>query len=511
MTVLPLAAKKVAGAADEVTLPKSQSVAAAVSGVLDDATSAMDALSWATRIGTGTSGPLLAWVRVWRDALDYVLEYPAAPGVRQFATEVADRLAAQLRAAAKGVPDNVGKQMLADADAVLRVAKAIAKPAAAVVPDANKAVKPYASLTDLERLAVAGELGPTSDQLVAAFREWNEALRSYGLTGVDRFGNPQSLDAAGTALAKAIRGVLGSRKAGKLAKQGVDVKPPGMYVDAILVAVDTLRQTQPTEAGVELRRAILQGLLKPPTPELGRVFRNVIGPAAAEHPHAWDKLANVLAALPVVSKSDKNAANRIAVLIYKTLGHLGELAARASATYIRSYQDALRHSELLVEVLNHAAFVRAGKPKDWTPPFQLRLPQTDLRAPGVTGTGMPLFVDDAIAIVNTQTREAFLTFTAQMKGGDASSAGLLDQWVKDQIRHLTGRVRIESVDYTLLFKPWAEIAAMAEVTRTFFGTTTQGTLSQLGDDVVVGTLPTTGDQLAAFAEWILTLAGKITP
>ncbi|WP_336922911.1 hypothetical protein [Aquipuribacter sp. SD81] len=509
MTKLPAAAQKVA-AADEV-LPEAESVAAAVSGVFDDATSVLAALGWATRIGTGTSGPLLARVRAWREALDYVVEYPNAPGVRQFATKVADQLAAQLRAVASGMPENVAKQMRADADEVLRVAKTLAKPVASVVPHAKKAVKPYASLTDLERLAVAGKLGPASDRLVAAFREWHAALRSYALTGVDQFGNPQSLKAAGDSLATTIRSVLSGRKAAALAKQGVDVKPPGKYVDAIEVAVDTLRATQPTEAGVELRRAILRGLLQPPTPELGKVYRNVIAPAAAAHPHAWDKLCNVVAALPAVSKGDKDAADKIAGLIYKTLGHLGELAARASATYIRSYQDALRHSEMLVDVLNNIAFLKADKPKNWIPPFQLRLPQTDLRAPGVTGTGMPLFVDDAIAIVNTDTREAFLTFTAQMKGGDASSAGLFAQWVKDQIRHLTGRVRIETVDYVLLSEPWEQIAEITVVTRTFFGTTTQSTLSQLGDEIVVGTLPTTGDQLAAFAEWILTLAGRITP
>lgn len=506
MSDLATLGKKLAGAADDVPLPKAQSVAAAVSGVLDDATSVLVALSWATRIGTGTSGALLARVRVWREALVYVLDYPRAPGVRQFATEAADKLAAQLRGTAKGVPDDIAKQMLADADQVLRAARTIAS----VAPQVKKVAKASASLTDLERFAVAGELGPSSDRLVAAFREWNAAMRSYGLTGIDQRGNPQSLEAAGRILANAIHGALGNRNAGKLAKRA-DVTSPGRYVKAIDLTVETLRKSQPTEAGVELRRAIELGLLQPQNAEMGKLYANVILRAAAEHPHAWDKMSNVLAALPAVSQRDKDAADKIAGLVYKTLGHLGELAARASPTYVRSYQDALRHTEMLVEVLNNAAFLKARKPKNWTPPFALRLPQTDLRAPGVTGSGMPLFIDDAIAIVNTETREAFLTFTAQMKGGDASSAGLLAQWVKDQIRNLTGRIRIDGVDHTLLSGPWAAISEIATVTRTFFGTTAQGTLSELGPDVVVGTLPVTGDQLTEFAEWILTLSGKIKP
>jgi hypothetical protein len=327
-----------------------------------------------------------------------------------------------------------------------------------------------------------------------AFRRWREACSSYALTGVDAAGNPLSIEKAGEQLGAAIDRALTNK-----VNKAREFNNAGYYRDRITASSRSLRRGQPTE-GTLLAFTKLEEALKVETkdPALAPMIQKHIFPAVTQSPHSWDKLSNVIDGLEAVKKSDSEAFQ---TLIGRVKGVLGEMLGVSTPASRAAYKEATQHADHLVAVLNHRA-VRAGR----KPSFRLVMPQFDLRAPGVSGKGARLFFDDAILVVNDAASppEAFVVFAAQMKAGDASTLKAAQQMIDDQTRLLKGSIVINEVPFKLIPPP-----DVGSVSRVFVGTRVPPGMAKVSGRINLVTGPVGGVELARFAEYLLTVAGKV--
>jgi hypothetical protein len=421
----------------------------------------------------------------WRFAYVARQLYPRSAAAMKLAKLAGSRLLSDLeRALAKadGPLKEALKRDIADLDQTL---KSITTP-----PLAGAAVAPRLSeLARLEQAAISGSFAG-GDALRAAFRRWREATTSYDLA---------DLDGAGAALLKAIDQSITRemRKAGKF-------RPPSYYRARVEAAIRTLSRSKPSEQATEAFRVLEDQVRKDPA--LMKIWQEQIRPAVARAPHTWDKLANVLSGIKQLDASDTAA---IEAAVDRVKGVFGEMASLSVPAYRDALTEATRNADQLAAAANRQALraaQKAGTAADFKPPYRVLFPQFDIRAPGATGKGLRLYFDDAVLVVNDAATppEAFVLFAAQVKAGDASTAGAVEQMIEDQARLLKGRIAVGPTEYVL--RPPPDIGA---VTRVFVGTKTPPGAAALSGRIRLVKGPADGITLAQFAELALKAAGKI--
>ncbi|MEV4864586.1 hypothetical protein [Streptomyces ossamyceticus] len=429
----------------------------------------------------------------WRMAYWARRLYPRSAAAARFASRTGDQLRAALRQAAAKADTRLAEALAADIEHLDHVVRTLdpawistgAGGAAKVIPQLDH-------LARLENAALGNRFG--GPELATAFRRWREACRSYGLTGVDAHGNPLSIEAAGTELSDAIAAALAPR--GTAARNGF--KNAAYYRDRITTGTRALRRHQPSEATRSVYGQ-LETMLGSGSgdPALAALIRQHVLPAVAQSPHGWDRLAAVLDDIAPVPSTD---TERVSILIDRVKGVLAELVAVTVPAYRQAYQEAVQHADHIAAVLNHRA-ARAGRPSE----YRVLMPQFSLRAPGRSGTGLPLYFDDAVLVVREGAQpEAFVVFAAQVKAGDAATEAAAGQLVADQTRLLKGGISVDGTRYLLVPPP-----DLASVTRVFVGTRVPPGTERVTGRVQLVTGPVNGINLARFAQYVLEATGKL--
>jgi hypothetical protein len=476
-------------------LPTAAGLAAALSLAEEQVPTAMlGGVSMAIRTMSAQRPGLHQALKAWRFAYWARRLYPSSAASRRMAVATGNRLLMEVSNVRKATSSpELAEALTRDLEHLTAVVRSLEPGWIPSHLPSGPSALPTPTLTALARLeqaALAGRVGGPA--LKDAFRGWREACTSYALTGTDATGKPMSVAAAGRELSDAIASALGGRPA---KAQGFN--SPSTYRRTIETAVDALERGQPSENARVVFLQIEQALKKDlEDPAVGSLVRRHLLPAAAQSPHSWDKLGNVIAGLQPVKATDAPAVD---ALVSRVKGVLGEMVAVSVPAYRAAYEQALQHADYLVATLNHRA-LRARR----TPSYRAVLPQFDLKAPGPTGTGTKLYFDDAILVVDDATSEAFVVFAAQVKAGDASTAGAVSQMVNDQRRLLTGSVTINEVRYTLVPPP-----DVASVMRVFVGTRVPPGMASVSGRIQLVTGPVGGVDLARLALYLLKKTGKV--
>ncbi|MEV6641086.1 hypothetical protein [Amycolatopsis sp. NPDC051371] len=367
----------------------------------------------------------------------------------------------------------------------------------AVGPVAAKATKVAATAAKAAAGKVAEAAAPAARS--TAFDLVEKVARQVGEVAIAQRAFEQALGYGGVAEIRAAADALAATISRNRKAAGLGANEVQRIRGALSTVVRGFERQVAGTAAKTLRRTLVEamGALGPTTP-IAAVLRRVL-PWLAEE--SWPEIVAAVSRIPPIppnvrKRAGQALADEVRWRIGAIKGVLGDAIARASR-YRRIRMAELARARRFLESPAGAGYT-------------LKVARTPIRATVQDTTRFALSYDDAIVLVNEETKKAVVVLSAQFKAGDAGALKALAQTERDVVREAGGRLLIDGQQYTVE-------TGVLSTHRAFVGTklgvapdATQTFAQQLGrKELTFVDLPTDPKDLDDMAEFLLQSAGTI--